>query len=58
MSEPIELYDINANLVIMSAPTTAAIMVERGELFELPPTVVESPPVKPKTRSRVAKSKE
>ena len=53
MSEPIELYDIDANIVIMHAPTTAAILVEQGVLFECPPTIipedvkkVSSPPAK------------
>ena len=62
MSEPIELYDKDANLVLMHAPLTAAIMVERGELFECPPIIATpemqaSPPAKPATRRRKATAK-
>lgn len=50
MSEPIKLYDVDAKLVIMYAPTTAANLVAQGVLFECPPTIVDeddktSPPV-------------
>ena len=48
MSEPIELYDVDANPVTMYAPMTAAELVKQGVLFECPPMLVEvektSPP--------------
>ena len=54
MSQPIELYNINGELVVMYSPKVAEELVERGELFISPPLVeVEEQP----KRKRVSQEK-
>lgn len=48
MSEEIEVYDIDGNLVKLYSPKWAEEMVTKGVFFETPPLVVEeSPPEGP-----------
>mgnify|MGYP001049146767 CR=1 FL=1 len=50
MSEPIVLFNIDGEEVVMHSPKVVEGLLEKGELFETPPTVVveESPPEKGK----------
>ena len=41
MSEPIELYDIDGNIIISHSPKVAEGLIEAGELFANPPVIEE-----------------
>ena len=56
MSELIELYDINANVVKMYSPKVAEGLVESGVLFECPPTIVEEKHESPQKKTVKAKA--
>jgi hypothetical protein len=43
MSEPVKLWDIDGNEVIMYSPETARAAVLAGVLFDVRPTVIELP---------------
>jgi hypothetical protein len=47
MTEPIELYDNDGNIVIMYSPKVAEGLVEAGELLTNPPSPPEKQATKP-----------
>ena len=43
MSEPIELYDADGNIVVSHSPMVAEGLIVAGELFANPPVIEEKP---------------
>ena len=62
MSEPIELYNQEGELVILAGPKYAQEQLDAGNLFDAPPLVVEEevapPPKKVVTKRSRATKKE
>lgn len=54
MSEPITLYNIDGEPVIMVSPMVSKQLLISGELFDCPPVVEESPPPKKQVTRRKA----